>query len=107
MSKKYPSTEELENPKHQEQHDPADTGHQQDPGAPSEFHPIGNPSKDREIKPDPWDNQEFYDKVRAAGFPGSPYGDAAFMAACYNLSMSVQPPPPDPEPPLSEKKHAH
>jgi hypothetical protein len=61
-----------------------------------EFHIIGNPPKDREVKPEPWDNQAFYDKVRAAGFPTSSYGDAAFMQACYNLASAVQPPPPEP-----------
>jgi hypothetical protein len=101
-TKKYPSTEEVEhNEKHSEpKHDRLEGSKEPESPERPEFYPIGNPQDPgREVQPEPWDNQEFYDKVRAAGFPTSSYGDAAFMQACYNLSAAVQPPPP-------EKKHA-
>jgi hypothetical protein len=91
-TKKNPSTEEVEYDK--PKHDRLE-GSSKEPESPKpEFYPIGNPQDPgREVKPEPWDNQEFYDKVRAAGFPTSAYGDAAFMQACYNLATAVQPPP--------------
>jgi hypothetical protein len=117
-TKKYPSTEEVEHNEKHSKHDRLEV-----PDSPEEvkerekhlrhdrlegdrvpepaperpkFYPIGNPQDPgREVTPEPWDNQEFYDKVRAAGFPTSSYGDAAFMQACYNLATAVQPPPPE------------
>ena len=99
MSKKHPSTEEVESePEHKEHKEHKESAKAPEPKP--EFYPIGNPQDPgREVQPAQWDNQEFYDKVRAAGFPTSSYGDAAFMQACYNLATAVQPPPP-------EKKHA-
>lgn len=97
-TKKYPSTEEVE---HNEKRVP-DPKHDRLEGSPKEpespkpeFYPIGNlQDPTREVKPEPWDNQAFYDKVRAAGFPTSSYGDAAFMNSCWILSQSTQPPEP-------------
>lgn len=97
MSKK---SEEVEKPA-AEKHDRLE-GAPKEPESPP-FYPIGNPPPEREVKPEPWDNQDFYDKVRAAGFPTSSCGDAAFMQACYNLAVATQPPPPPPPP---ERKHA-
>jgi hypothetical protein len=100
MSKKHLSTEEVVESEHEYEHDrlggeskPESSIPSESPQPPPEFYPIGNPQDPgREVKPEPWDTQEFYDKVRAAGFPTSSYGDAAFMQACYNLAESTQPP---------------
>jgi hypothetical protein len=102
-TKKFPSTEEVEHSHESKPRQDRLEGSKESESPKPEFYPIGNPQDPgREVKPEPWDNQEFYAKVRAAGFPTSSYGDAAFMQACYNLATAVQPPPPDPP----EKKHA-
>jgi hypothetical protein len=38
----------------------------------------------------PYMDEAFLDQVRAAGFPGSHYGDEAFLAACWNLANPVK-----------------
>jgi hypothetical protein len=77
MSKKHPSTEEVEN---EPRHDRLEG--ETVPGSPE---PKASPEE-------PWDTPEFHDQVRAAGFPASYYGDAAFMAAAWKLTGGTPPP---------------
>jgi hypothetical protein len=79
MSKKHPSTEEVE----------SEHGHDRLKG---ETVPESLEPKVSSPQVEPWNNEAFYDLVRGAGFPGSPYGDAAFMAACWKLSNPAAPP---------------
>jgi len=46
----------------------------------------------------PWQTDEFKQKVAAAGFPGSPLGDESFLAALYKFGGGEIAPPPLPPP---------
>jgi hypothetical protein len=78
MSKKHPSTEEVES-----EHDRLEG--ERVPEAPQSPEAKASPEE-------PWDTPEFHDQVRAAGFPASYYGDSAFMAAAWKLTGGAPPP---------------
>jgi hypothetical protein len=85
MSKKHPSTEEVES-EHGRDRLEGETV-PQSPESPST----------KEPHPDePWDTPEFHDQVRTAGFPSSYFGDSAFMSAAWKLTGGTAPPPPPP-----------
>jgi hypothetical protein len=84
MSKKHPSTEEVES----EQHDRLEG--ERVPEAPEAPEA---PSTKEPHPEEPWDTPEFHDSVRAAGFPASYFGDSAFMAAAWKLTGGAAPPP--------------
>jgi hypothetical protein len=69
MSKKHPSTEEVE------------SGHDR-----LEGERVSETPEPKASPEEPWDTPEFHDQVRNAGFPSSYFGDSAFMAAAWKLT---------------------
>jgi hypothetical protein len=67
-----------------------------DPNAPVETHPEAEQPKTPEIPP--YETDEFKKKVIAAGFPGSPQTDPAFLAALHRFSGEGEPAQPPSEP---------
>ena len=82
MSKKHPSTEEVES-----EHDRLEGDRV--PEAPQSPEP---PLVKEPHPEEPWDTPEFHDAVRTAGFPASYFGDSAFMAAAWKLTGGAPPP---------------
>jgi hypothetical protein len=99
MSKKHPSTEELEHERENERENERE--HERESRLEGERAPEWQPPKSPE-SPDspeakaspeePWDTPEFHDRVRNAGFPTSHFGDSAFMAAAWKLTGGAPPP---------------
>jgi hypothetical protein len=46
----------------------------------------------------PWQTDEFKAKIAAAGFPGSPQTDEAWLIALYKFSGGTMPAPAEPQP---------
>jgi hypothetical protein len=46
----------------------------------------------------PWQTDEFKQKIAAAGFPGSPQTDEAWLIALYKFSGGTMPAPAEPQP---------
>jgi hypothetical protein len=103
MSKKHPSTEELEHERENERENEREHEREHDRlegERASEWQPPKSPespevpqSPEAKASPEePWDTPEFHDQVRNAGFPTSHFGDSAFMAACWKLTGGAPPP---------------